>query len=173
MLLSIAIPFLACNEAIKKTNYFTDEFNFTNRNGDQSTFYGFKDKDSAMFWAKKEKKHLMLLFSCYACMAESGNEWRTLSYYGNNAKIQDNFILLWLPVDDKTPLKDSILVNWLGKDKYLNTIGSRNNYWQNELTNTNTQPTMCFIDTNENRIGYVLNYERDEQKLRFFIESGR
>lgn len=125
-----------------------------------------------MFWAKKENKPILVLFSGYACMAESGLEWRTLTYYGNNNKIQDKSILLWLAVDDTTPLKDTIQVECFGPHKYLRTIGDKNYYWQTLLTKTSTQPTMCFIDTNENLKSHILHYDKNPDKLRFFIESG-
>ena len=173
LILFILTGFFACNDITKKPIHFTDEFTFKDMRGKENKFYGFKNKDSAIFWAKKEDKHILVLFSGYACMAESGIEWRTLSYYGNNNKIQDKFILLWLAVDETTLLNDTIgHIDCFGPRRYLVTVGDKNTLWQALLTKTNTQPTMCFIDTNENPKGHLLHYGKDEQKLRNFIESG-
>jgi len=119
-----------------------------------------------------EKKRILVLFSGYASMATPGNEWRTLEVFGNNNKIQNNFILLWVPVDDKTVADDpeqTFIVNQ--KEITLKTVGERNLYWQTNLTKTNTQPVICVIDTVGKKYGGNLAYTKDEKEVSSFINT--
>jgi len=164
---------ISCHNVTTKPNHFTDEFNFTDKDGNQDKFYGYKNIDSAMFWAKKENRRLLIIFSGYACMSVSGLEWRTLSVYGDNNKIQNNFILVWLPVDDKTIASDTNhIVHWHDKDQKLITIGDQNKFYQEILTNTNIQPTMCFIEKNRSKVANILGYSKEPSEVKAFINMG-
>jgi hypothetical protein len=163
---------LACNNSTIKPQHFTDKFTFKDINGQEKTFYGFKSIDSARHWAAIQQKRVLIIFSCFACMDIGGKEWRTLSYYGDNNRIQDSFIILWVPVDDNTPAEDpdqTFFVN--GKEAVLKTIGERNLYWQINLTNTSTQPMICVIDTLGKRYGDTLTNTKDVREVRHFINT--
>jgi hypothetical protein len=164
---------ISCSSPTNKPIHFTDKFTFKDKDGNENSFYGFKNIDSARHWATIEKKRILVIFSCYACMDEGGKEWKTLTYFGDNNKIQNNFILYWVPVDDKTPVDDpdqTFLVN--EKEVELKTVGERNWYWQTNLTKTSTQPTMCFIDTIGAKYGDNLNYSKDKNEIETFINVG-
>jgi hypothetical protein len=166
----IILSLVSCNSLTIKPNHYTDEFSFTDQNGKQNKFYGFKNLDSAKHWATLENKRILLMFSCYGCMDKNGKEWDMLSYYGDNSTIQNNFILCWLPVDDKTPLKDTLRFPF---ERYaITTVGLYNYYRQTQLTETCTQPTMCFIDSIGGTYGDNLTYTRDKLIIKQFIESG-
>ena len=166
----ILSSFISYNSVTTKPNHFTDEFSFTDKNGKQNKFYGFKNLDSAKHYAKLDNKRILLVFSCYGCMDKNGKEWEILSYYGDNSTIQNKFILCWLAVDDKTPLGDTLRFPFL---RYaITTVGTYNYYRQTELTETSTQPTMCFIDTIGATYGDNLTYTRDKEAITKFIKSG-
>ena len=137
---------------------------------DTIKYYGYKNLDTAMHYAKKEKKDILLIFSGYACMDEGGKEWKTLSLFGDNDKIQDNFIIAWLAVDDKTPLKDTL--RFVFARYPITTIGLYNYYRQTELTATSTQPTFCFLDTTEKVYGQKIGYTTDKKEVEDFVYSG-
>ena len=161
---------LSCSSPTKSPPHFTDKFSFKDNDGNENYFYGFKNIDSARHWATLDKKRILVIFSGYAIMDIGGKEWRTLSSYGDNNKIQDNFTLLWVPVDDKTLVEDpeqTFFVN--GKEVPLTTIGDRNWYWQINLTNTSTQPIICVIDTVGKKYGDTLTFTRHSKEVINFI----
>jgi hypothetical protein len=106
-------------------------------------------------------------------MDTPGKEWRTLSVYSDQNFIQNNFILLWLPVDDKKPLKDSVSVNVFGPDSYVKTVGELNYSRLLDLTETSTVPTFCFLDKTGKVYGQKIGYTPDKNEVETFIKSGR
>lgn len=140
------------------------------KTNDTLKYYGYENLDTAMHYAKKEKKDLLLIFSCWACMNESGKEWKMLSLFGDNDKIQDNFIIAWLPIDDKKQLKDTLRFP-LARFP-ITTIGSYNHYRQLELTETSSQPTFCFLDTSGQVFGQKIGYTNNKKEVEDFIYSG-
>ncbi len=57
--------------------------------------------DTAIMYAKKEKKNILLIFSGWSFSSNPRMEWKTLAQFEDHDKIQESFILAWLPVDDK------------------------------------------------------------------------
>jgi hypothetical protein len=140
---------------------------------DTTKFYGYKDLDTALYEAKKEKKNILLVFSGYACMDEGGKEWKTLSAYGDNNKIQDNFIIAWLAVDDNRTAKDTNqIVSWYGKDRKLISVGDQNKYYEEKTFLQSTVPLFCFIDNLKKPFGKILNYTSVKTDIDDFINSG-
>ena len=164
---------ISCHGPTNKPLHYLNKFTFKDEDGHENYFYGFKNIDSARHWATIEKKRILVIFSCYACMDEGGKEWKTLSNFGDNNKIQNNFILCWVPIDDKT-LADNPALTFIVNEKEveLKTFGLRNWYWQTNLTKTSSQPTMCFIDTVGAKYGDNLNYSKDQKEIETFINVG-
>lgn len=162
----------------KSTNEFVrtnqDIFIYVNKKTlDTSKFYGYKNIDTAIVYAKKERKNILLIFSGYSCMSENGKEWKTLSVYGDNNKIQNNFIIAWLAVDDRRTAKDTNqFVFWYGKNRKLIEIGDQNKYFEESVFNQSTQPLFCFIDTSKKAFGKTIGYTPDKKEVEAFINSG-
>ena len=141
---------------------------------DTIRFYGFKELKTALSYAKQQKKNILLIFSGWGCVSTRGTEWKTIAESGLKDYIQENFILLWLPVDDKTILEKPYFAKQSGNDVYIETIGKENSNLQINLTNTNSQPLLCFIDTNIDRVGslYYKTFCQDKIEFEKFIKSG-
>lgn len=140
--------------------------------GDTIKFYGYTDLDTALCHALNENKNMLTIFSGWACNALPGREWKTLSQYGDNRSIQDNFVLLWLPVDDKRPLKDSVPVDVFGPGCYVKTVGGLNYARQLDLTDMSTQPLFCFLDKRGKVFGKRIGCTFDKKEVDDFIQSG-
>jgi hypothetical protein len=145
---------------------------FDKRANDTIKFYGYTDFDSALYHARQENKNVLTVFSGWACMDVPGKEWKMLSVYPDRNIIQEKFILLWLPVDDKRRLKDSLPVSVFGREFYMRTVGELNYSRQLSLTGTNTQPTFCFLDKTGKVYGQKTGYTSDKEKVKAFIKSG-
>lgn len=140
---------------------------------DTIKFYGFKDLDTAIYYAKKERKNILVVFSGYACSAVHGMEWKTLSLYQDKTNIQNNFILAWLPVDDQTIANDtSQVVFWYSKQRKLIKKGDQYKYFEEHTFQQSTQPLLCFIDTLKKPYGKSIGYTPDKQEVEAFINSG-
>jgi hypothetical protein len=140
---------------------------------DTVKFYGYNNLDSAIIYAKKEKKNILLIFSGYACMSEPGREWKILSLFGNNDKLQDSFIITWLAVDDKTTEKDTNQIVFLyGKEQKIIKQGDQNKYFQEIIFKKSTQPLFCFIDTLKKPFGKTLGFTNSKKEVEDFVYSG-
>jgi hypothetical protein len=173
--LNIACLFLFASCADKgMTPKHTDVFYYANaKTGDTTRFFGYRDLDTALYFAKAEKKNILVIFSGWACMSVHGLEWKTLSLYGNANKINNNFVIAWLAVDDKSPAKDtSQRVFWYGKQRHLTDMGDQYKYFEETVFHQSTQPLFCFIDSTKKPFGKVMGYTRDEDQIEAFIESG-
>ncbi len=149
-------------------------FTYTNKTTkDTAKFYGYNNIDTAIYYARKEKKNILIIFSGYACMSESGKEWKTLSIFGDNDKIQDNFIIAWLAVDDTRPTSDTNqVVFWYGKERKLVKSGDKNKYFEEATFKQSSQPLFCFVDTIRKPFGKILGYTNDKKVVEDFVYSG-
>lgn len=149
-------------------------FTYVDKNTlDTTKFYGYKDVDTAIYQAKKENKNILLVFSGYACMDMGGKEWKTLAAYGDNDKIQDNFIIAWLAVDDNQIAKDTNqVVSWYGKDRKLISVGDQTKYYMEKSFEQSTVPLFCFIDTLKKSFGKTIGYTPVKTDVEDFINSG-
>jgi hypothetical protein len=164
---------LSCVSPTNQPTHYTDTFKFKDKNDKENFFYAFKNLDSALYWATIDKKPILIIFSGYACMAVPNQEWKTLSAYGDNKKIQDNFIIAWLAVDDKQNAIDTTkTVFWRGKDRKLITIGDQNKYYEETVFNISTQPLFWFIDSLKIPFGKTLGYTPIKEDVEAFINSG-
>ena len=167
------IVFISCHNTQNVPKHF-DVFTYFDKNSnDTIKFYGYRNLDTAIYYAKKEDKDILLIFSGYSCMSMPGREWQTLSLYGDNHKIQNNFIISWLAVDDKSIAADtSQSVFWYGEQRKLLSVGDQNKYFEEKTFNISTQPLFCFIDTAKNSFGKILGYTRSEKDVKAFVNSG-
>ncbi|MES2514663.1 MAG: hypothetical protein V4580_10990 [Bacteroidota bacterium] len=151
----------------------THVFSYVSNNKDTVKFYGYKNVDTAIYYAKQERKKILLIFSGYACMAIPGREWETLSLYDNKTNIENNFVIAWLAVDETAIASDTNqVVFWYGKQTKLKTAGYQNKYLQEQLFKTSTQPLFCFIDTTKRAFGETIGYTRSKDAVNAFINSG-
>ncbi|MBA3680618.1 MAG: hypothetical protein H0W73_05570 [Bacteroidetes bacterium] len=138
---------------------------------DTIKFYAYKDLDTAIYYAKKENKNILVVFSGWA--TSTRGEWRTLAAFDDEKKIAENFIIAWLPVDDKKPLIDTNqVVLWGNMNMKLKTIGDRYSFFQNDVFKASCQPQLCFIDTMKMPIGETTYAEWDKAAVTKFINSG-
>jgi hypothetical protein len=159
----ILLLLFSCKENTHTPDYcYTNIFQWFDTTNPKDTikFYGFTDFDSAMTCAKEEKKNLLIIFSGWN-LSERGIEWKTLSLYGNNDFIQKNFVIAWLPVDDKRKAKNK-----------NTTIGKENAELQEWYLRTSSQPMFCFSDTTGHGYGIFIHYTKNKEEVKKFISSG-
>ena len=88
----------------------------------------FDDFDAGMEYAKRNGKPVMLDFTGYGCVNCRKMELAVWTDSKVSKLIQDDYVLITLYVDNKTPLPEHIKVMENGKERTLRTLGDKWSY---------------------------------------------
>ena len=86
--------------------------------------------------------------------------------------ILNDYVLIQLFVDDKTPLAEPIEVTENGQTRKLRTVGDKWSYLQRTKFGSNTQPFYVLLDNNGMPLNKSYSYDEDIQKYIDFLETG-
>jgi thiol:disulfide interchange protein DsbD len=86
--------------------------------------------------------------------------------------IQDDYVLITLYVDNKTPLPENIKVMENGKERTLRTLGDKWSYLQRVKFGANAQPFYVLIDNEGNPLNKSYSFDEDVNKYVDFLETG-
>ncbi|MCF0208313.1 MAG: thioredoxin family protein, partial [Bacteroidaceae bacterium] len=132
----------------------------------------YKDYDEAMAAAKREGKPLMIDFTgfgCVNCRKMEAAVWTNPEV----AKLLNNeYILVSLFVDDKTPLDKEETITENGQERTLRTIGDKWSYLQRSKYKANTQPFYVLTDNDGNQLGDTRSYNEDIPAYIDFLKKG-
>ena len=132
----------------------------------------FTDYDTGMAYARQQGKPVMLDFTGYGCVNCRKMELSVWTDPKVSSLINDDYVLITLYVDDKTPLPAPIQVMENGTERTLRTVGDKWSYLQRVKFGANAQPFYVLIDND----GYPLNksysYDEDIAKYVDFLETG-
>ena len=107
----------------------------------------FNDYESGMATARSKGKPVFLDFTgfgCVNCREMEGTVWADPRVSG---KLKNDYVLISLYVDDKTPLKEPIVVtDAQGNEKTLRTVGAKWSYLQSHKFGANAQPFYVAVD---------------------------
>lgn len=165
----------ACSNDQQRTWCYSEVFEYVDEQNPSDTcyFYAYTDLDAAISCAKVQKKNILVIFSGWGVLAVPKQEWRTLSLYNDNDYIQSNFVIAWLPVDDKTLLSDTTSIAVFDNDSIrVKTVGGKNLMLERNLLQSTSQPALCFVDTNLQKTGGTIRYTKDRKEVEEFIKSG-
>ena len=107
---------------------------------------GFFDYDQALAYSKKVNKPIFIDFTGHGCVNCREMESRVWSDKNVLKKLQDDYVILALYVDDKTSLPEK---EWIkgGDGRIKKTIGSKNSSLQIDRYNNNAQPFYVLLNT--------------------------
>ncbi|MDR0686343.1 MAG: thioredoxin family protein [Dysgonamonadaceae bacterium] len=106
----------------------------------------FYDYEEGMEYARRNGKPVMIDFTGYGCVNCREMEVTVWSNSRVKSIIDNEYVLISLYVDDKTPLPDIIAVTESGKLRKLRTVGDRWSYLQRLKFGTNAQPFYVLLD---------------------------
>ena len=132
----------------------------------------FKDFDAGMEYAKQNGKPVMLDFTGYGCVNCRKMELAVWTDSKVSDLIQNDYVLITLFVDDKTPLPEHIKVMENGKETTLRTIGDKWSYLQRTKFGANAQPFYVLIDNEGNPLNKAYKYDEDIQEYVNFLQTG-
>ena len=130
------------------------------------------DYDQGMAIARQEKKPVMLDFSGYGCVNCREMEQSVLADDKVLDLINNDYVLISLYVDDKTPLAEPIRVMENGKEVVLRTVGDKWSYLQRSKFGANAQPFYVLLDNEGHPLNTPRSYDEDIDAYVNFLEEG-
>ena len=132
----------------------------------------FDDYDAGMEYAKRTGKPGMLDFTGYGCVNCRKMELAVWTDPKVSQIMTDDYVLITLYVDNKTPLPEHIKVTENGKERTLRTLGDKWSYLQRVKFGANAQPFYVLIDNEGNPLNKSYSYDEDVDKYVDFLQTG-
>lgn len=134
---------------------------------------GFFDYKQALAYAKKVNKPVFIDFTGHGCVNCREMEARVWSDPAVLSRLQNDFVLVALYVDDKTELPESDWYTSTYDNKVKKTIGAQNADLQITQYNNNAQPHYCLVNGEGKLLVAPKNYDRDVANFVAFLETGK
>lgn len=147
---------------------FTQDFNLYA--GGQ--FREYDDYDQAMAFAAESGRPVLVDFSGYGCVNCRKMEGAVFDTEEIASVIRENFILVKLMVDDKTPLPDPYTVDDAGKSIRITTVGEKWSYLQRHKFAANSQPYYVMLDNDGRPLATPYYYDESVAKFAEWLRSG-
>ena len=133
----------------------------------------FTDYDEGMAAAKAQGKPVLIDFTGFGCV----NCRKMEAAVWTDAKVadmlSDDFVLISLYVDDKTPLKEPFEVaDANGNTKTLRTVGAKWSYLQSSKFGANAQPFYVVLDNDGKPLTSSRAYDEDIAEYIKFLKKG-
>ena len=146
------------NDSAPKATSSTEGYIFESRD---------MEYDELIGMSKQEGKPLLLYFTGYGSMNATRMNQSVLSNTVIATKIKNNYLLVPLYIDDRTPLENEFLDS---RGKKIKTIGQKNFILQLEKFQCNYQPFFAIVNKEEEIVGQI-GYA-DLKAFNAFLESG-
>lgn len=146
----------------------TQDFNLYTREV-KAQFY---DYDLGMEYARQHGKPVMLDFTGYGCVNCRKMELAVWTDPEVGRLINDEYVLITLYVDDKTPLPEPVRITENGRERTLRTVGDRWSYLQRVKFGANTQPFYVLIDNEGRPLHKSYSYDEDVDRYVDFLRAG-
>lgn len=134
---------------------------------------GFFEYNQALAYAKKVNKPVFIDFTGHGCVNCREMEARVWSDPAVMSRLQNDFVMLALYVDDKTELPEANWYTSVYDGKVKKSIGSQNADLQITKYNANAQPHYCIVDSNGKLLVAPKNYDRSVENFVAFLDAGK
>lgn len=132
----------------------------------------FLDYEQAMAAARMEGKPVMIDFTGFGCVNCRKMEAAVWSDAQVSDILNNQYVLVSLYVDDKTPLPEPIMVEENGQQRTLRTVGDKWSYLQRNKFGANAQPFYVLIDHQGHPINGCRSYNEDIEEYVQFLQKG-
>ncbi len=131
----------------------------------------FSSYDEALAKALKLNKPLLIYFTGWTCINCRRMEEEVFGNKEISSYMSENFILLMLYADDRSPLPEDEIYTSEKTGKRIDTVGKRNAELEMTKFNKNWQPFIVLVDANESII-LESGYERNKDVFMEFLKKG-
>ncbi|MBR4187805.1 MAG: thioredoxin family protein [Bacteroidaceae bacterium] len=142
------------------------------RLGDASVEARFNDYDEGMRYAKAHNMPVMLDFTGYGCVNCRKMEAAVWTDPQVAQLMKEEYVLITLYVDEKTPLAEKLMVQENGQSVTLRTVGDRWSYLQRSKFGANAQPFYVLLDNEGHPLTASYSYNEDVPAYVAFLEEG-
>ncbi len=146
----------------------TQDFNLYNN----EVHAKFDDYDLGMEYARQHGKPVMLDFTGYGCVNCRKMELAVWADSKVSDIINNDYVLITLYVDNKTPLTSPVKVTENGRERTLRTVGDKWSYLQRVKFGANAQPFYVLIDNEGRPLNKSYSYDEDIPKYIEFLQTG-
>lgn len=130
------------------------------------------DYEEGMRIAKEQNKPVLIDFTGHGCV--NCREMEAAVWTDNRVIdiLRDDYVLISLYVDDKTPLDETVTVEEQGVTRKLRTIGDKWSYLQRHKFGANAQPFYVAVDNNGNPLNGAYTYDTNVDAYIKFLKDG-
>ena len=132
----------------------------------------FTDYEQGMAAAKAEGKPVMIDFTGFGCVNCRKMEAAVWTDPRVQSLLNNDYVLISLYVDDKTPLPQPIEVTENGKRVKLRTVGDKWSYLERTKIGANTQPFYVLLDHEGHPLNGLRSYDEDIDEYIRFLQQG-
>ena len=131
-----------------------------------------KDYEQGMAFAKEQQKPVIIDFTGFGCVNCRKMEAAVWTNEDVAQRLTQDYVLISLYVDDKTPLPQPIEVEVNGQKRTLRTIGDKWSHLQATKFGANTQPFYVLLDEEGKPLGPSRSYDEDIQEYINWLDAG-
>ena len=132
----------------------------------------FDDYDLGMEYARLNGKPVMLDFTGYGCVNFRKMEAAVWTDPKVSDLINNDYVLITLYVDNKTPLTEPVKIIENGTERTLRTVGDKWSYLQRVKFGANAQPFYVLLDNQGKPLNKSYAYNEDIPKYIEFLQTG-
>ena len=132
----------------------------------------FDDYDLGMEYARLNGKPVMLDFTGYGCVNCRKMEAAVWTDQKVSDLINNDYVLITLYVDNKTPLTEPVKIVENGTERTLRTVGDKWSYLQRVKFGANAQPFYVLLDNQGKPLNKSYAYDEDIPKYIEFLQTG-
>lgn len=147
---------------------YTQDFNLYNN----EVHAQFDDYDLGMAYARQHGKPVMLDFTGYGCVNCRKMELAVWTDNKVSDLINNDYVLITLYVDNKTPLPEPIKITENGTERTLRTLGDKWSYLQRVKFGANAQPFYVLVDNEGNPLNKSYSFKEDIAAYVDFLQTG-
>ena len=146
----------------------TQDFNLYNN----EVHARFDDYELGMEYARQPGKPVRVDFTGYGCVNCRKMELAVWTNPKVSDIINNDYVLITLYVDNKTPLPSPVKIVENGTERTLRTVGDKWSYLQRVKFGANAQPFYVLIDNEGKPLNKSYSYDEDIPKYIEFLQTG-
>lgn len=132
----------------------------------------YHDYEEGMAAAKAQGKPVLIDFTGFGCVNCRKMEASVWTDPRVADKLNKDYVLISLFVDDKTPLPEPMVVSQNGQKRTLRTVGDKWSYLQSSKFGANAQPFYVEVDNEGNPLNGAYSYKEDIPGYIDFLDKG-
>ena len=147
---------------------YTQDFNLNTK----EVRAAYTNYEEGMAAAKASGKPVMLDFTGFGCVNCRKMEIAVWTDPTVADKLNKDYVLISLFVDDKTPLAEPVEVEYNGKKRTLRTVGDKWSYLEEMKFGYLTQPLYVLVDNDGTPLTRSFSYKEDVEEYLKFLGEG-